>query len=206
MLYPDTRCKWAVSITLLPLHLQENTLDTHWTRGWVAPDPFWNSAKITLFPTWERTLDFSAHHLMIIPCMLSRLLTWLFVPKTAEVTRECIKLNSNEFQNSHFSLNFLGREFQDREWRMKNMCKRKSHKILIEKPGNTNLFERHNCDKIILNITSKRWDLKVAIEDAEFYSGSNLCKHQRNEVTYKSVSWVHWSTEWLSFPSLLPGK
>jgi hypothetical protein len=63
---------------------------------------------------------------------------------------------------------------------MKNMCKRKLHEILIGKPGNTNFLKRHNCDKIILNIILKQWNLKVAIEDEEFDSGPNLCKHEGN--------------------------
>jgi hypothetical protein len=82
----------------------------------VAPDPFWNSVKITpfwnsvkikLFPVRERTSNFSAHGLVITPCMKSRLLAWLVVPKTAEVTGDWIKLNSNEFQNPYFSLNIF---------------------------------------------------------------------------------------------------
>jgi len=75
----------------------------------VAPDPFWNSLKITLLPAWERISDFSAHTLVTIPCMLYRLLKWVLVPKTADVTGDRIKLNSNEFQNSYFSLNFIRR-------------------------------------------------------------------------------------------------
>jgi hypothetical protein len=62
------------------------------------------------------------------------------------------------------------------------MCNRKLYKIFIRKTKNTNLLERHNCDKIILNIILKQWDLKVDIEDEEFDYGPNLCKHKGNGV------------------------
>lgn len=118
MLYLDTRRQWAVSITPLVLHLQESTLDTHWTWGWMAPDPFWNSVKITLFPAWERISDFSTHGLATIPCIVSRLLTRIYILKTAEVTGDWIKLYNNKFQNSYFSLSII-RTIISRYW-MKN--------------------------------------------------------------------------------------
>jgi hypothetical protein len=137
-------CKWAISITRLPLHLQEITLDTHWMRGCLAPAPFCNSRKITLFPAWERISDFSAHSLVTIPCIWSRLLTWVFAPKTAEVTGDWIELNSNEFQNSYFSLNIIRTSIS--RYRMKNEAYVWRERYTKFKSGN---LEVRNCLKDI---------------------------------------------------------
>jgi hypothetical protein len=84
----------------------------------MVPDPFWNSVKIIFFRAWERISDFSNHSVVTIPCMAFRLLTWVYVPKTAEITGDWIKLNSNEFQNSYFSLIIIRTRIS--RYRMKN--------------------------------------------------------------------------------------